>query len=520
MRQELPNCVLVASSGEFLTRRLKLGPSPLLAFLIMVAAAGPTAVAEVQLPRSISSDTTWTAADSPYWSYTDVTIEEGVILTIEPGVVVKLHKAGSLYVNGGLAAQGAEGAQIIFTSIKDDTDGHDTNGDGADSVPAKRDWGGILFSDTCADSVLSHVVIRYGGGEYSFPSYPSVPAIRVRSSNILIASCIVTENFSHGIQVTGASRTMEILNCIVDRNRGSGIYLDNASPTIVGNIITENGGSPARPGVFLRRSSNPDIRDNRIADNAHWAIIADASSSGAYIHNNELAGPRAGIFVLGGGLVADTTWASDSVYVVDFYRDQYTKHLTITEGATLIIEPGVVAKFEKYARLLVEGDLIAQGTPEEQIVFTSLQDDSHGGDTNGDGDATSPAKNDWGNLSFTGVCAGSVLKQAVVRYAGWTYIAPHWRSLSAIQLGPSCGIEIGNCTISDSGHGGIYVGGCNPTIVDNVISNNGDDGIYLHNAYGEITRNTVTGNEVGVYDRGGMQGAMYLNNFIVNFRTF
>ena len=63
------------------------------------------------------------------------------------------------------------------------------------------------------------------------------------------------------------------------------------------------------------------------------------------------------------------------------------------------------------------GTVIARGTASNPVVFTSFKDDSKGGDSNGDGDATSPAVKDWGNINTNGM-NGSVFKYCEFYYGG------------------------------------------------------------------------------------------------------
>ena len=72
----------------------------------------------------------------------------------------------------------------------------------------------------------------------------------------------------------------------------------------------------------------------------------------------------------------DTTWTPDAgPYVID-------QTLTVDAGVTLTIQPGTVVKFDYGQSLNVSGNLVADGTVDDPIYFTSLYDDSVGGDIN------------------------------------------------------------------------------------------------------------------------------------------
>ena len=64
---------------------------------------------------SINENTTWTAINSPYYLTGTVTVNNGVTLTIQPGVTVNLGSY-SLIINGALSAQGTSNNKIVFLS--------------------------------------------------------------------------------------------------------------------------------------------------------------------------------------------------------------------------------------------------------------------------------------------------------------------------------------------------------------------------------------------------------------------
>src|SRR5690606_8658713 len=75
----------------------------------------------------------------------------------------------------------------------------------------------------------------------------------------------------------------------------------------------------------------------------------------------------------------------------------------------------IKANFEAGVDFIIQGTLNADGTPEKPIVFTSIRDDSVGGDTGGDG-ALPIGRHDWNGIEFTSTSTANVLDHVEVRY--------------------------------------------------------------------------------------------------------
>ena len=119
---------------------------------------GPTNVC-----GTLTADTVWTRLDSPYIVNCDVTVSSGITLTVEAGAVIKFQNGTHLDVFGNLLAQGITAQPIHFTSLKDDSIGGDSNGDGNATQPAPGDYSGIRV-DSGGSATINYAIARYGGG--------------------------------------------------------------------------------------------------------------------------------------------------------------------------------------------------------------------------------------------------------------------------------------------------------------------------------------------------------------------
>jgi len=166
-----------------------------------------------------------------------ITVNSGVKLTIEKGVVVKAAQNAGIQVQGILEVLGTPEQPVVLTSLKDDSAGGDTNGDGTNSQPSRVDWPGISFSNPSVFSTLDHSEVRYAYTAIAFgPNSRGTLNIRhsVLSNNSLVFragyynlydqlnayNCLIIDNDTVIVAYSTAGVTLR--NCTVTGNTTTG----------------------------------------------------------------------------------------------------------------------------------------------------------------------------------------------------------------------------------------------------------------------------------------------------------
>jgi parallel beta-helix repeat protein len=202
----------------------------------------------------------WSNTSTAYAITGEITIGSGTTLIIDPGVVVKLDDNCRIIVDGALKVLGTSSQKINITSLKDDTVGGDTNGDGSASAPVPGDWGSIWYSDSSADSenIIDNTIIRFGGFyEHNYPDYYGV--IRIYSASPTIKNNVISNN-NIGISTVGQSNpTIQHNSIYLNENFG----LKNEEATVNINAINNWWGHSSGP---YNATSNPSGQGNAVSD--------------------------------------------------------------------------------------------------------------------------------------------------------------------------------------------------------------------------------------------------------------
>lgn len=228
----------------------------IVAFCISVAQVvypeRPLAIAK-EVGGLISTDTTWTLTDSPIDVKLLLIIEEGVTLTIEPGVVVRLADDIRLQVDGELIARGSESHPITFTSLLDTDSWRQI-----EFTPTAKTAAYDLEGDYLSGSILEYCTVQNAGSS----------AILCESTAPFITNCTIKNNGEDGIiykRLSGGKDvpSIKLIDNTITNNSSKGISITNGTDvSIRNNTITLNDG-----GLLITSVTNASITNNIITEN-------------------------------------------------------------------------------------------------------------------------------------------------------------------------------------------------------------------------------------------------------------
>lgn len=380
-------------------------------------------------------------AGTTYKLLGQIVVQGGAVLTVEPGAVVKAPSsfAFSILVDGTLNVQGTALNPVVFTSYPDDSAGADL--DGGLSVGLPGQWTGIQFRAGSAASTIDFAEVRFAGGQGLFP------ALAV-STDIAIRDTLVLDTSYDAIDIaSGAQPTIE--RCGLHRNRW-----------------------PIRNARF---DNLKHLLDNTAFDNTGGNYVDLAADVENRFFEDANLGPE--------NLL-------NSVIVT-------TNGFTVVPGVSVTLRSGVVVKLTAGKSVTHQGTLRCLGSVLAPVVFTSLADDGHAGDTNGDGTSILPSPGDWQGFGSGSVQGYTLeMEHALVRFGGNGVI----RNGNA---GSGASISIQDTIIEHSSGDGIEASGANRDFVvtGSILRDNG--GTAMRNVAFEMLPsfggNVAEGNAGGDY---------------------
>lgn len=339
-------------------------------------------------PSSINADENWTEAGNPHLLPVDTTIYPGATVILSPCVVVRIAAGKTLSVTGVLEAQGTQRKPVRIER----------------SDPLKP-WASIRVS-AGGRMRLTRTTVKGGGDPLTFSAF-------------LAASIDI-----NGDQSLPTQPALLVDNAEVLDSASQGIYLHGGGGFAPASVELKVSGSASYPIHVWSRSAGT-IPTGGYTSNGTDQIVLSAQGLAESVSEDVTLKDRGVPYLVGHASSAGTLYVSKPGGL-----------------ATLTIEPGVIMKFKKNGVLYVEpfsgpmaasGAMIAVGTAEKPIVFTSAE--------------AAPAAGDWYGIWY-GMTPSSAnrLEFARVEYAGGD-------SVSGSGSCPITGSGIPNAAIRFKGSG-------------------------------------------------------------------
>jgi uncharacterized membrane protein/fibronectin type 3 domain-containing protein len=384
---------LVPSRAQGPGRQVFSGRRLLAAAILTALFLAPADLLALDVSGTINTDTTWRLADSPIVVTGNVAVTNGALLTVEPGVVVLFNPAVSMSVtNAFLSAQGTPANPIYFTSSQDSSVG-------GSGTPAAGNW--QAFTLSAASATFANVTMRYGG------FYSDAMFYVVSGSTLNYYGGELAYSTYRGIWAREASVVSVSSVSFHDCQYWALASEGSLVPVMAGNTFSGPNGAQIDRAQIVQASGNTFQNISTLAMQIDPGVTLQGFDSTIVGQ----AGPGALMAVELGPATVDSpaAWAGAAMpYVMTFGG-----WINFSPGAALTLTPGTVVKMQN-AGMSLRGGMTALGTEQQPIVLTSFKDDSIGGDTNGDGSASSPSPGDWPFLQL--VSSSATLSNVKLRY--------------------------------------------------------------------------------------------------------
>lgn len=323
-------------------------------------------------------------------------------LKLDPGFVVKIgpnsDSAGGidLGAGGSLIALGTSARPIVFTSSNDNSVDGNTYGSPT-TKPTQSDYEVAIQSDEGSIVDVAHAKFRDG----LFAFYDQCATTPQDGGRFALTTSLIDDEMSVG-DCNGSQHGY--IAQVVGNTFGASF---DGAPS--GQFAIGGGYDPSalQPAVYLQN-----------IDPSFFAL----SGAKANVFKGKGAGKVVALLGTSIGSAERWTVSSSSGAVIGLWTDlDYLTAPSLTVDGSLIVMPGTIFK-AALAGIGVDvtksGVLNLDGTASTPVVFTSVNDDKVGGDSNGNTVASTPKAGDYGTaIQFEHLSGSHSISHVVFEYA-------------------------------------------------------------------------------------------------------